>query len=331
MTSARPACCVLFTTDSSYLFPTLIGAMQARRHSSPDKADVTIFCVDLEPEADAIFRPICEKEGVGLQSIASATIEGQTAMMARLFLNRFVPPEYTQYLYMDGDIQVHASLDPLIDAEVPPGHFMASNDVMTFLLQDRGRLSRDLRAHMQSLDLTDAEALRYFNSGVLRIAREGWGELGEQAWKYFQHSGTNRRFPDQDALNVVGQHRRLPMPIAWNYPVFLNNARVVEQVQPRVVHFMSSPKPWEGAFAPWTRAECEPYREAIRAYPRLRKYQQGMSLRRRSVYRLQQQVKRCIETVSWGLSARRQRLLDYESSCALLPGMNARVESANKP
>ena len=318
MISRSPACCIVFTTDSQYLFPTLVSAIQARRHASPHKAEVIIFCVDLDEEARTVFAPICARENVGLLSIPGSVIEGQTAMLARLFLNRFVPAQYTQYLYLDGDVQIHSSLDPLIDSEVPPGHFMAANDPITFLLADQGRFSRELAAHMRSLNLTERQSLRYFNSGVLRIAREGWDEIGTRAWQFFQESGTNRRFPDQDALNVVGCDRRLPMPLAWNYPVFLGNARVAKEIQPRITHFMSSPKPWHGTFSPWTRSACQPYRDALKTYPLLRLFYRPMSFRKRCVYTLQQQAKRCLETVTWGFSPRRGRVLDYEAGCMLL-------------
>jgi lipopolysaccharide biosynthesis glycosyltransferase len=315
MTESSPACCIVFTTDSQYLFPTLVSSMQARRHASPEKAAVIIFCIDMDPHTREVFGPICEREGIDLRSVPSPVIEHQTAMLARLFLNRFVPAQFTQYLYLDGDVQVHGSLDPLIDVEVPPGHFMAANDPITFLLADRGKFSRDLASHMRSLALTEEQAHGYFNSGVLRIAREGWDEIGSRAWQFFQHSGTSRRFPDQDALNVVGLGHRLPLALAWNYPVFFANARVAKQIQPRITHFMSSPKPWQGHFSPWTREACQPYSDALATYPSLRSFHRPMPFRRKCVYALQQQVKRCQEILTWGFSRRRQRVLHYEQGC----------------
>ena len=315
MTKPGPACCIVFTTDSQYLFPTLVSAMQARRHASPHKAAVIIFCIDMDARTRAVFAPICRHEDIGLQSVPAHLIEGQTAMLARLFLNRFVPSCYTQYLYLDGDVQIHGSLDPLIDAEVSPGHFMAANDPITFLLPERGRFSRELAAHMRSLNLTEEQSFGYFNSGVLRIAREGWDDLGSRAWHFFQHSGTSRRFPDQDALNVVGVDRRLPLPLAWNYPVFLGNARVASQIQPRITHFMSSPKPWHGAFSPWSRSACQPYLDTLQKYPLLQPFHFPMNFRKRLVCTLQQQVKRFQETVTWGFSPRRERVLAYEAGC----------------
>ena len=310
-----PECCIVYTTDAKYLFPTLVSAMQARFHSSRNKADVIIFCFGLDPQTEKVFAPICAQEQIGLHSIGSEIIEGQTSMLARLFLNRFVPSQYTQYLYLDGDVHILGSIDPLIDAPVPDGFFLAANDPMTFLLADAGPQSRDLSRHLLSLGLTPEQSLRYFNSGVLRINRNGWDKTGSEAWNQFRKATGSKRFPDQDALNVVGVNKRLPLSLAWNYPVFMRNSRVESSIRPRIKHFMSSPKPWNGAFPPWTREECIPYKNALLAHPSLEPFNIRMSARSRAAYHLQQHGKKLVERVTWGLSQRRSRILHYEANC----------------
>jgi lipopolysaccharide biosynthesis glycosyltransferase len=309
-------CCILYTTDPTYLFPTFVSALQARRHASPQKADVIIFCLDLDPETLAIFGPICTIEGIGLIALDGALIEGQSAMLARLFLNRFVPPRYSDYIYLDGDVHILNSLDPLISVEVPPGSFLAANDPMTFLLDDNTPLSKDMRAHLHSIGLTPAEALQYFNSGVLRIRADSWAEIGRNAWQYFEQLGHGSRFPDQDALNLAGRGHRLPLSLAWNYPVFLRHSRVEVDIRPHIKHFMSSPKPWNGSFPPWTQKECKPYDHAVKSYPGLGPFRpRSLSSSDHVYHRLHQNGKRLIETVTWGLSKRRQRILRYEDAC----------------
>ncbi|QHN02177.1 glycosyl transferase family 8 [Granulicella sp. WH15] len=316
MRTQTPACCIAYTTDSTYLFPTFVSAVQARQFSSPGKADVVIFCFDMTAEAEAAFAPACDREGVRLIPVSSALLEGESIMLARLFLNDFAPAEYSQYLYIDGDTQIGGSLDPLIDAEVPAGHFMAANDPMTFLLADNGPMSKDLNAHLASIGLTPEQGFSYFNSGVLRINRDGWESMGADSWNHFRQHG-KPRFPDQDSLNVVAGSRRLPMSLAWNFPIFMRNSRVEGRIQPRITHFMSSPKPWHGSFAPWTSAAVEPYKAALSRYPELTKFNMTMSLRSRAFYQLQQRRKQVLETLTWGFSQRRERILSYQSSCAV--------------
>lgn len=316
---SKPSCCVLFTTDPTYLFPTLVSALQARRHTSQHKADVTIFCLELDQQTAAVFAPLCASVNIGLVAVDAGVVEGQSAMLARLFLDRFVPKHYTDYLYLDGDVHILDSLDPLIDIKLPRGSFLAANDPLTFLIGDRSRLSRQLRMHLSSLGLGEEESLQYFNSGVLRICASGWKQIGQEAWGHYKRIGGPSRFPDQDALNLAGRGHRLPLSLVWNYPVFLRNSRLKTDIQPRVKHFMSSPKPWHGPFPPWTKSDCEPYLDALRTYPQLASFQPiALSSRDRVLYRLQQNGKRLVESVTWGLSKRRDRILDYQATCLSL-------------
>ncbi len=314
-----PSCCVLYITDYNYFFPTLISAIQARRHSSADKADVLICHLGVDAKTAQEFEAICAAEHIRLLAINPNLIEGADAMMARLFLNRFVPEEYTQYLYIDGDVHITGSLDELIDTEVPKGHFLAANDPMTFQLADNDALSRDLAAHLESLGLQPAQAELYFNTGVLRINRNGWDSIGLQAWNMIKASKNGFRFPDQDPLNLVGGSCRLPMSLAWNFPIFMRNARVESDINPRIYHFMSRPKPWDGVFAPWKSESSTPYKEAIRKYPSLQRYQSKLSPARRLRYYLQQNYKRVVELFGWGFSERRARVLQYEGKLGLVP------------
>jgi lipopolysaccharide biosynthesis glycosyltransferase len=250
-------------------------------------------------------------------AVDPATIENTSPMMSRLFLDRFLPTQYTQVLYIDGDVHVSRSLDPLLEADVPAGHFLAANDPMTFLLHDRDALSRDLSQHLASIGLSQQQAERYFNTGVLRINRAGWDEIGQRAWKLTQQGAGQSRFPDQDPLNVVAADNHIPLSLTWNFPIFMRNARVQAEINPCITHFMSSPKPWHGAYPPWNAKACIPYRDAIASYPALRSYRQSLSARRKVHYRLLQTYKKLYETWAWGYSERRQRILGYEKAALL--------------
>jgi len=312
-----PQCCVVYTTDDRYLFPTLVSAIQARHHTSPGAADVVIYCIDLSSEAERVFAPLCAKENLGLVSVNSKDVEGQNAMLARFFLNRFVPAQYSQYLYLDGDVHIFDALDPLIEAGVPEGHFLAANDPMTFLIPDPGAQSRDLSSHLEKLGLSRQQALCYFNSGVLRIHSNGWETIGLKAWEHCRRTGKPSRFPDQDALNVVAADKRLPMSLAWNFPVFMRNSRVESSIKPKITHFMSNPKPWHGSFPPWTPVAYKPYADALNKYPALEPFSTVMPLRRRAAYQFQQHGKKIFESLTWGFSEKRVRILSYEASCPL--------------
>ncbi len=309
-----PQCCISYTTDTGYLFPTFVSALLARRHAPADVADVAIFSINGVAELDRLFRRASESEGILFISVPERAIEGASAMLARLFLDRIAPPDYGHLLYIDGDTQITGSLAPLLATEVPAGQFCAVSDPMTFSLNGPSRHDRELVRHFASLGFDGAQQRNYFNSGVLRINREGWDEIGQASWKLFQKLRVAARYPDQDALNLVAMDRRIPISLTWNFPIFLRNARLQSTIEPRIVHYMGSPKPWHGAFQPWGPVAYRVYLEAVARYPELAPFLTRMPWRRRLRYRVQQYYKRLHENSVWGHGPRHREILNYEKS-----------------
>jgi len=320
-----PACCICYTTDSGYLLPSFISAVQARRHAPRAEADVTIFSLGASQAAERAFGQACAAEGIGFVPVEPKTVEGANAMLARLFLDRFAGPDYAQFLYIDGDTQITGSLSPLITETVPDGQFMAASDPMVFAISNETRHDRDISAYFTSLGISLDAATGYFNSGVLRINRNGWDELGQAAWRLFQAQAGNSKFPDQDALNMVSAGRRMPMSLRWNFPVFMCNAGVEESIQPRIYHFMGSPKPWHGAFVPWGAAQYAPYLQAIEKHPGLTEYLPVMPGWKKLRYLLQQHYRKRLEARTWRDSDKRPRILEYESKRSLFEKSSAKT------
>jgi hypothetical protein len=305
-------------TDPTYLFPTLASAVQARRHASPHLADVAVFSFDTDRAVQHALEHACSSENILFLPIEGAQLGGAPAMLARLFLTKLVPSDYRQFLYIDGDTQIRDSLDPLIEYAVPPGKFLAANDPMTFAFTGRGSHDRQVAAHFSSVGLNRAECGTYFNSGVLRINRDGWDVIENAALDLYRRSDETSKFPDQDVLNFVARGHHIPMSLAWNFPIFMLNARVETKIAPRIYHFMSKPKPWEGTFPPWTFEAQRPYLELVRKYPKLIDFSVKMPGPKRVRYQAQQRYKQLIETVSWGFSTRRDKILAYERTIAAL-------------
>lgn len=307
-----PSCCICYTTDPGYLFPTFVSAIQARRHTPEDVADIAIFSIDGTADMERAFAQACAAEDIRLLPISSSQVEGAGAMLARLFLDRIVPAEYDQLLYIDGDTQITGALTPLLQAPVPEGQFCAASDPMTFSLQGEGRHDRELVSYFDSLGLDAARQRNYFNSGVLRINRAGWDRIGRESWALFQQLRGHSRYPDQDALNLVALDLRIPMSLSWNFPIFLRNARLEHAITPRIIHYMGSPKPWHGQFLPWGMAEYETYLAVVRRYPALTPFLTRMPWPRKLKYILQQRYKQKLETTTWGNGQRHREILHYE-------------------
>ena len=311
-----PPCCISLTTDAKYFLPAVVSAIQARRFAAPEKADVAIFGFRIETSARALFAEVCERENLLLHFVEEDVLEGRSILLSRLILNRFVPQTYTQHLFLDSDLRIDGSLDPLLDADVSGGRFLASNDPFTFAAGDNSALSRDFRQHLASIGLAPDQANSYFNAGVLRMDRAGWEQVGTAAWDLYK-SDKESQFQDQDLLNMVGHTKRLPMSLAWNFPIFLRNCGVEGEVQPRVYHFMSNPKPWHGSFPPWNARFAEPYRELTQRYPQLAPFCPRMKPSLRLLYQIKQRKKRFTEGLAWSNGKRRARLRAYQAACVV--------------
>ena len=306
--------CICYTTDRNYFFPTLVSAIQARRYSSSEKADILVFAFGLDPRSIDIFGRICDREALRLVPLAAESIESAPAMLARLFLADIVPIQYSQFLYIDGDTQIVGSIDPLLDTQVPSGNFLAADDTMMFMLDGADdRTSQAVRRHFRSIGYNPQVNGRYFNSGVLRINREGWSAIGMQAWELYRKSENDvLRFPDQDCLNVAGGALRLPLSFAWNFPIFMRGCGLERSIAPVIYHFCSAPKPWQGTFPPWNAEFHSQYRQIIRRYPELSDYRLTLPPIQYLRYHAQQRYKHVTETFCWRLSDRRHRVLEYE-------------------
>lgn len=306
--------CVCFTTDIGYLFPTLLSAIQAKRFLRSEVADVVVILFGAKEDASA-YDDICRSENINLILADNAVLQGNSAMYARLFLDRLLPQHYTRLLYIDGDVQITQPLNELIQADLRSSAFSAVADPMAVFSHRRDTAkSAEIDAYFAGLGVNSTLELPYFNSGILLIDREAWREVSVDALMFIQKSPELCRFQDQSALNFAGHRKFTPMSFKWNFPIFFMNCGVEGQIQPGIYHFMSKPKPWNGNFAPWNAKFVTPYVELQSKYPALRSLVRPMPARVRGKYLLQQNFKRIQETFSWRYSNLRSGILEFDSA-----------------
>jgi hypothetical protein len=302
-----PRCAICLATDAGYLVPALVAAGQARRWSSPHLADVVLLAFGLDRRALAAAEPVCAEAGVRLLPVPAGD-----PLMARLLLDSLIPAQFTEFLHLDCDVQVIASLDRLLAAPVPPGRIRAALDPMALLVRAGGRGGARRQARMQAAGVAAANCADYFNAGVFHIAREAWAAIGAKALALFQATPPGQPFPDQDALNIAAAGRVEPLSLAWNFPIFLRNAGLHRAIQPAILHFMARPKPWQGSFPPWSATETRPYADVLMRHPALADYLAPMPRLRWLRYAVQQQVKRELEALKWGRGRLRAVVLESE-------------------
>ena len=135
-----------------------------------------------------------------------ATYEGITrAMWYRIYLPELVP-EADRMLYLDGDTLAVDSLEPLWATDLDDHLLAAVTNVFMKVPA--------MRARPAALGLPGLTS--YFNSGVLLMNLDAMRRDGTTEKLRTFALENELMFPDQDALNAVMGHRRLPLHPRWN-------------------------------------------------------------------------------------------------------------------
>ena len=303
--------------DEGYLLPTLLSASQVRGSLPHSVADVVVVCFGPASDLTAAAEAFCVGNSIRFVLVPKAVLGGAPMICARFFLPKILEPHYCDILYLDGDTQVAGSLEPLLAWPVAPGEILAAPDCMAVMIDSDERPWPARRAYFDALGLPGRRHRTYFNSGVLRFRRDDWDALSRDCLKLCAERGDALAFRDQDALNIAVGDRHRAISFRWNFPPFFLNFGAEGSIAPRVYHFMSNPRPWQGAFAPWGRAWHEPYLAFLAENPEfarsVRRFGQLTMVR----YVAQQRVKRYREARLWGTPAVRRRIDDMEATAVV--------------
>jgi lipopolysaccharide biosynthesis glycosyltransferase len=148
---------------------------------------------------------------------------------------------------------------------------------------------------------------------VLRFNRQDWQTISTAALAASSSRGHGLQFPDQDALNLIFGSDYLRMSYRWNFPSFFLNYVFQDLITPSIYHFMSSPRPWDGAFRPWGKTWHNPYLKLTSDHPELARFHKSLGLLKFVKYAAPQRIKRVIEMPLWSLALVRERISRSEA------------------
>jgi lipopolysaccharide biosynthesis glycosyltransferase len=162
----------------------------------------------------------------------------------RLRLPHLVPRDVDRLLYLDCDILVHRDLGSLWEVQLGDALLAAVRDGINRTMGDWGGVPG-----MAAGIRRDAP---YFNSGVLLMNLPVWrcSRATERCVEYLREHHDRLRFPDQDALNLVGYDAWLELESSWNDTVrwWQTRADDATDEQVHVTHFVGPRKPWQVDF-----------------------------------------------------------------------------------
>lgn len=174
-----------------------------------------------------------------------------------------------QFLYLDSDVLVRRSVQPLFSMLKENTIAAAARDYYFYDILGSG-------LHERSPELPTHEP--YFNSGVIQINLGPWRnrKVSERAIAYLDLYGSAVSHGDQDALNVVLAGELKEMDFSWNVQLgaleyydrvgwpaereSLRTRKAELRNDPKIVHFIGKSKPWsDGLTMPYGKE----YRKAL--------------------------------------------------------------------
>lgn len=297
------------------MFPALVSAMGARRNSEAHSADVILFDIGAPSAEGAAVEKIASKENIRYIRLDTSVLQGLHITFGRLMITDFLPSEYEEFIYIDSDTQIWGRLDELVEAPVSNGVVLGSRDALTVFLATGHKLGSELRSHLESLDLPASAKDNYFNAGVLKTSRKAWAPIAAEAIRLAKNSPPSR-FLDQDFINRVAHESVSIISMRWNFPAFYLRSGLENLVEPRVVHFMSNPRPWQGSFFPWGAKGREPYLDLVKTYPEMEPFWPRLKPVRYAKYQMQQRYMQTIWAPVWGSESYRAKFSQSEASAA---------------
>lgn len=194
---------------------------------------------------------ICKVENSALKNMPmpeKRTEKISVATYYRLFILELLPQHIDKVIYLDCDIVVRGSLQELWNTDV------ADKALAAVRYPDCPSMKRTC----ERLNMT-AE-IGYFNAGVLLMNLEYWRihDLPKRYFDFISEGQCQLLQRDQDVLNAVTGQETLSLP--WKYNVMSNElelikeivsgeqleyVRMLENLEPVIVHFSFRLKPWE--------------------------------------------------------------------------------------
>lgn len=301
-----PKTCVCYIANQGYLFQSLVSAIQARQ-LSPADCDIILYDLTRSPgEESARIRHVCDVKGIRYIWESPECLGGLHIMNARLFLDQLLPSHYREILYLDGDTQVVGDLTPLLSYRPLEGHLCAVRDPMIYLRRV-DRLAEGFEAEISAF------GEEYVNSGVFRVSRDSWAAISREALAQMGSDTNALHFEDQTIINRVTAGRRDFASMRWNFPGFILGYGIEAITPPSIVHFMSNPRPWQGAYAPWGRSWQTPYLCVAKEFPEIEEYCDALVFRKRAAYKIKQIAKSFIERRLWSAGDVRNHIAEMES------------------
>ena len=247
-----------FTPDLSF-FPAAVRTIASLvEQGDADAFDIFIVCEpqDVAPGFETLDPAL--KKRIHLLTLDFSRFDDglngkgrfSKAVFRRLFLDRILPDDYPRLVAIDADMLIaRPGLSKLATLDLEGKPLAAAYDMIYLMDQKGGPLAREFQGYRRALGLSLDTP--YFNAGLMTIDRGAWraADLTEKASRALRDTPEKFPFMEQDALNSLIKGDFAPLSPRFNFMGDFFLTGLERELDPIVLHFVNSPKPWN--YAAW--------------------------------------------------------------------------------
>jgi lipopolysaccharide biosynthesis glycosyltransferase len=248
----RTAYC--FTPDRAFFAPAM-RAIASLIEAEPDGGhEIVVVCEpsDVPPGFDKLRGRL--RDRIELMAIDFARFDKDLkpsgrfsrAVFRRLFLDELLPARFERIVSVDSDMLiVRPGLKRLESFDLSGRPLAAAYDMIFYMDFKGDALARRFQRTRRSLGL--ALETPYFNAGLMAIDRAEWRRLAlaERVARALRDAPERFPFNEQDALNATLQGDFAPLSPRFNFMGDFFLLDLERRIEPIVLHFVNTPKPWE--------------------------------------------------------------------------------------
>jgi len=248
----RTAYC--FTPDRAFFAPAL-RAIASLIEAEPDGGhEIFLVCEagDVPPGFDRLAQHL--RDRIKLVTIDFARFDNNLkasgrfsrAVFRRLFLDEILPARFERIVSVDSDMLiVRPGLKRLESFDLGGRPLAAAYDMILYMDFKGDALARRFQRNRRALGL--ALDTPYFNAGLMAIDRAEWRKraLAERVTRALRDAPERFPFNEQDALNATLKGDFAPLSPRYNFMGDFFLIDLERLIEPIVLHFVNSPKPWE--------------------------------------------------------------------------------------
>ena len=262
---------VVFCVDDGYLSYALFAAQQIISKHENREFDVCICLPNITkvPEyfIDLDIRFV-ELEITGIDNLPVDHLS--LAAYSRVFLPQIFSNDYEYIVYLDADVYIRRpffnELMKVVDGFEEDFCIAAAPDITELNRQSRTKngitplVSQYLETYHEASHL-------YRNSGVLvfNVSNCIKNNLIEKIFSVAFDTHANLRCHDQSAINLAMKGKMPLFPFEYNWQLHETNYRLINKLNPYIIHFISTNKPWVSNYV-HTQPYIKEYDDFLKRY-----------------------------------------------------------------